>query len=91
MANQPLFPVSLSKSEMILASKGHKVKLSVSFIADFSNGVVKVLNRTKWVDFRLVKESDLMESVMSKDNCRLYFLDWSNNPTFGTWDKNYPN
>ena len=90
MANQPLFPVSVSKSEMILASKGQKVKLSVSFIANFCNGTSKVLNRTSWIDSRLVKESDLFEIIMSKDICRLYYLDWSNNPTFGTWDKNYP-
>ena len=90
MANQPLFPVQVLRSEMILASKGQKVKLSVSFIASFGKGISKVLNLTEWVDSRLVKESDLIDVVLSKDICRLYYLDWSNNPMFGTWDKNYP-
>lgn len=90
MVSSPLFPVSIVRSKMILETKKEKSLVSISFIADFGKGISKVLNTKRWVDSRLIREIDNLETPLSKDTCVLYHLDWSENPVLGTWENNYP-
>jgi hypothetical protein len=85
-----LVPVLITRSIMVLSSKGKKELVSTSFIARFSNGSEKVLNKTGWQQIGLIRQSDLIDTPLSKDACALYSKDWSLNPILGSWDKHYP-
>jgi hypothetical protein len=85
-----LSPVLVNRSVMVLQTKKGKELVSTTFIAKFSDGTEKFLNSKKWEPIGLLKTSFLGEQSLSKDECCLYFKDWSNNPTFGTMQDNYP-
>ncbi len=85
-----LAPVSVSRLQMVLREKKNLVLVSTCFIASFEGGLVKSLNLTKWVDKGLVRPCDLEETRLGVDECALYWLDWSQNPTRGDFNKDYP-
>jgi hypothetical protein len=60
---------------------------SVSFIAEFGDGVVKMLNRKRPYNNMLFSNDG---EVLSPDTCALYHRDWSDVPALGDWDKHYP-
>jgi len=82
-------PVLIKLSTKVLSTKGNNEIVSSTFIAVFANGAEKWLNLTKKQPIGLRKESDT-NTILLKENCALYWKDWSKNPTVGTWDKNYP-
>jgi hypothetical protein len=85
-----LVPVFISLSSVFEGTKGNKTLVSDSFIATFSDGTQKILNRKKWCLTSLLRDCDLGDMVLSKNTCALYWIDWSKNPIFGSWDKHYP-
>jgi len=89
-----LVPVSIVRSGLILKVKGNKSLVSTTFIANFGAGIEKMLNKKAWVLTSLLKgeeaEKEPINVFMSKDECCLYYRDWSKVPTFGLWDKDYP-
>jgi hypothetical protein len=60
---------------------------SVSFMAEFGNGVCKILNRKRPHNPAFPSNDG---EVLSPETCALYHRDWSNVPMAGNWDKDYP-
>lgn len=85
-----LVPVLVSRSVQVESFKGSKELVSTSFIARFQDGTEKVINRKTWQQAGLLRQSDIGDVVLTHDECTLYYKDWSKNPVFGKWDKNYP-
>jgi hypothetical protein len=88
-----LVPSSISRSVLVLSSKGLKSLQSVTFIATFADGSQKFLNSKKWITTSLIRDCELGmdgEAILSKETCTLYHRDWSNNPIFGDFQMNYP-
>jgi hypothetical protein len=79
------FPVLITRSVLVLDSKKSKQLVSVTFIAKFSDGSEKFLNDKGWEPIGLLKTSFLGEHVLPKNECCLYYKDWSKNPTYGTF------
>ena len=83
-----LFPVLVTRSIMVISGN----KLSVVFTARFSDGKEKMLR-----DIRkhngVTKPCEIgaeNAATLGRDECPLYFLDWTNVPVFGNFKKNYP-
>jgi hypothetical protein len=85
-----LFPVLITRSVAVLDSKKSKQLVSTTFIAKFSDGTEKFLNQKKWEAIGLLRTCDIGDFFMLKNECTLYYKDWSNNPMFGTMEANYP-
>lgn len=93
-----LVPVSISRSGLILEVKGDKTLISNTFIAYFGQGREKMLNKKEWVPTSILKTGEFAEfgvktpiiTLCYKENCALYWRDWSDMPLFGVWGKDYP-
>lgn len=93
-----LVPVSISREGLILKVKGNKTLTSNTFIAYFGQGREKLLNQKEWVLTSLLKTGEFAEygvgtpivTHLYKENCALYWRDWSSMPTLGVWGKDYP-
>lgn len=83
-------PILITRSVKVFETKKTKQLVSTTFIARFSDGTEKFLNEKKWQTLGLLKSTDLVDQLLSMDECCLYFKDWSKNPTFGKMDGNYP-
>jgi len=83
-------PIRISLSTSVVSVKGNKEFVSSSFIATFSNGSQKVLNRKQWLPIGLRKEADKSEVPLFKETCSLFWKDWSIVPVFGSWENNFP-
>lgn len=83
-------PVLITRTTKAFEVKGSKELVSTTFIARFEDGTEKFLNSKKWVPIGLRKEEDGEYTPLFKDNCVLYWKDWSKNPTFGTMEENFP-
>jgi len=83
-------PILITRSVKFFETKKTKQLVSTTFIARFSDGTEKFLNEKKWQTLGLLKSTDLVDQLLSMDECCLYFKDWSKNPTFGTMKENYP-
>ena len=88
-----MFPSLVSRSVLHLKASGEKTLVSVAFIATFEGGVIKSLcHKPKWyrtcdlIGFGLPKG----EEFLPKDYTPLYYRDWTNNPTRGSFTNNYP-
>lgn len=89
-----LAPTSITRSDLVLKVKGEKSLVSTTFIANFGNGREKFLNKKGWVLTSLLRCGESIDNPVStylgKNECCLYYRDWSNVPMFGLWDKDYP-
>jgi hypothetical protein len=89
-----LVPVSIVRSGLILEVTGDKSLVSTTFIAKFSDGTEKMLNKKAWILTELLKgeeaEKEPVNVTLSKDYCNLYYRDWSNVPVLGSFDTDYP-
>ena len=85
-----LSPVLITLSTKVLSIKGNTEIVSSTFIAKFLDGSEKWLNRTDKMPVGLRKEDDCGEVTLSKENCTLYWRDWSKNPSIGKWATDYP-
>jgi hypothetical protein len=86
-----LIPSFIFIESFIIKSNNKKELVSTTFTARFADGTEKLLNLKKWCQKGLTRDCDLNgKTLLSKDNCALYYRDWSKNPLLGTWGKNYP-
>lgn len=89
-----LFPIAITRSIKVLKTRGEKSQVSTVFIANFGDGAApKNLRSVRWVLTDLMKPNEIgaeNETFLNPANCPLYRLDWSKNPTFGDFKKNYP-
>ena len=89
-----LAPINLTRSCLVINTKGKKSLLSTTFIAYFGNGVEKFLNKKEWIFTSLLKSSQVIgfveNEVLNHSNCCLYFRDWTNVPSFSSFEKDYP-
>lgn len=85
-----LLPVSILRSTLVLKENKTKIYVSTTFIAKFQNASHKFLNKKDWISKDLFKKSDEGNVLLSFDNCTLFYKDWSYNPTFSDFYKNYP-
>ena len=83
-------PSTITRSQMIIKSGKGKSLVSTTFNATFANGSQKMLNLKEWVASGLITDALLMETALGRNECVLYFLDWSNNPLRGDFKKHYP-
>lgn len=76
-----LFPYLITRSILVEKTKGAKSFVSVAFIAHFGEGVIKSQTSKRWVLTSLVKPCEVgpeNETIMSRDECPLYYQDWAN-------------
>lgn len=90
-----LTPISITMSRLALETKKNKTLVSTTYIAYFGHGVEKFLNKKEWIVTDLLKLSEIgfdepTYTRLFSNTCSLYYRDWSNVPTFGLWDKDYP-
>ena len=85
-----LAPISITRSVLVLNEKNSKVFVSTTFIAKFEDKSEKFLNKKQWINKSLFNKSDEGNTPLFMDNCTLFFKDWSKNPMFGDFDKDYP-
>lgn len=90
MSLRPLFPKRITSHTSILDKKSGKVLLSTAFMAIFVDESQKCLTRQKWVSEDLVRPCDLGEHYYSQREQSLYWKDWSDSPTLGRWETDYP-
>lgn len=83
-------PISIVRSIAIIETKNNKQLVSTTFIAKFEDKTEKFLNKKQWQNIGLLKTSDLENQLLDKNECSLFFKDWSKNPMFGTFENNYP-
>jgi len=83
-----MFPVLVTRSIESLPAG----KLSVVFTARFADGTEKMLRDVR-KNNGITKPCEIgtgNEAVLTRDECPLYFLNWANNPIFGSFKKDYP-
>ena len=83
-----MFPVLVTRSIESLPAG----KLSVVFTARFSDGTEKMLRDVR-KNNGVTKPCEIgagNEAVLMPTECPLYHMDWSNNPIFGQFKKDYP-
>ncbi len=88
-----MFPITITRSGLVLEVKGNKSLVSYSFMARFLNGRVKLINRTSWVLNSLLKgeedEKTPVEIPMNRDECILFYKNWENLPMRARWETDY--
>ena len=70
-----------------------KSKLSIVFIARFEDGTEKFLRDVRATLTDLVRVDEIGSDnvkFISRDDCPLYRLDWSDVPVFADFRKHYP-
>jgi len=86
-----LVPSFVCVENLVLETKKDKSLVSTTFTATFYDGSQKMLNLKKWTLNSLLKSSDFDgKYYFSKNENTLFFRDWSRNPVFGCFNKNYP-
>lgn len=83
-------PILITRTIKVFETKKNKQLVSTTFIAKFEDKTEKFLNQKKWEQIGLLKNTDIEYQILDKNECSLYFKDWSKNPTFGTMQSNYP-
>lgn len=74
-------PILITRSIMVLKERASTEKVSISFIARFSDGSEGILNITEWKVKGLRKESETgpdNATVLNLNTCPLYMRDWAN-------------
>lgn len=86
-----LVPSFVCVENMVLETKKDMSLVSTTFTARFYDGREKMLNLKKWTLTSLLKSSDFVgKTYLSKNENTLFFKDWSKNPIFGCFNKDYP-
>ena len=85
-----LCPSVITVQSLVENTKGSKSFVSTVYFAKFTDGSVKTLCRKYWMQTNLLKPSDFEEISLDQYECRLYYCDWSKNPSCGTWEANCP-
>ena len=85
-------PSTIIRIQNPIATSETQTRYCVTFQAIFENGEVKYLNLFQWIDNRLLKEYEMGSTkvILSPSECTLYFRDWSENPVYGDFNRNYP-
>lgn len=85
-------PVLITRNATFFQKNGRTMQ-SLVFEATFGDGTKKVIRDVSRMKIDVTQwELDNVGNwvVMGKDECPLYFRDWSANPTLGCFKKNYP-
>ena len=83
-------PISISINTLIVKTFKDKSLVSSTFIATFKDGTQKMLNNKAIFNTAILKPCEQNIEYFADKNCTLYYKDWSNVPTFGTFKKHYP-
>jgi len=73
-------PYLVTRSMMVLKTRGNKSLVSLSFIGKFEGYGERVINSKSWVLTSLVKPCEIgpeNETLLTRDECPLYFQDWA--------------
>ena len=73
-------PYLVTRSMMVIKTKGKKSLVSLSFIGKFEGYGERVINSKSWVLTSLVKPCEIgaeNETLLTRDECPLYYQDWS--------------
>ena len=88
-----LKPLIIRRSTLVKATTDTDELVSTVFHAEFANHTDKAIHFEKWQPLGLRKErtvQEVGEEVMLMSECALYYRDWSDNPTLGKFEENYP-
>ena len=88
-----LKPIIIRRSTLVKKTTTTHELVSTVFHASFANAPDKAIRLEQWQPLGLRKEKTVQEvgeEVLLMSDCALYFRDWSDNPTLGDFNKNYP-
>lgn len=91
-ATQVQTPVLITRNATFFEKNGRTFQ-SLVFEATFADGTKKVIRDLSRMKIEVTQwERDNVGNwvVMGKDECPLYYRDWSGNPTLGRFKKDYP-
>ncbi len=88
-----LKPIIIRRSTLVKKTTATHELVSTVFHAEFANHTGKAIHLENWQPLGLRKEKTIQEvgeEILLMSECCLYYKDWSDNPTLGKFQENYP-